>query len=247
MEELKRNGGVGYTEKAKVLTFDGDTTGKESNGDMIKISGEYIDLERVTALSCFVFEYGEEVSVPVDELNVFEFLDCQFLATPEDHFPYIAASAADNDTLTKGIYVFATANAYISRIEFAEAVHTIDPKYLPEPVKINLADCGIDLASIVMSGGGLVHIDDVGDFWRIVRRNFNRPIRFVAQLGDKSYELFPSAINNGCVTFSITAHVEFGVMLTANIYMGYSGSADFSGVHSATIVVSVSQAAVPQL
>lgn len=132
VEELKRNGGVGYTEKAKVLTFDGDTTGKESNGDMIKISGEYIDLERVTALSCFVFEYGEEVSVPVDELNVFEFLDGQILATLEDHFPYIAASTADNDIFTKGIYVFATADAYISRIEFAEAVHTIDSKYLPE-------------------------------------------------------------------------------------------------------------------
>lgn len=114
-----------------------------------------------------------------------------------------------------------------------------------EPVKINLADYGINIAPIALSGGGLVEIDDVGEFWRIVRRNFNRPIRFVAQLGNDLYELFPSTMNEYRITFSVTAHMGSGVMLTANIYMAYSGSADFSGVNGATIVVSVSQATIP--
>lgn len=59
-------------------------------------------------------------------------------------------------------------------------IHPIDPKFTTKTIR--LADYGIDLASLVLAGGGKYTVDDVGNFWADV--NTDMPLALITDFGD---------------------------------------------------------------
>lgn len=88
---------------------------------------------------------------------------------------------------------------------------TITPiydKYLPGPVVIDLAEYGIDIFSMVTSGGGVFEVDGTADMWAKINENLNGNIRIVAFDGIRYYTLMPSAVTNDIMTFSVFGYMQ---------------------------------------
>ena len=130
-------------------------------------------------------------------------------------------------------------------ISAAETVHTIDPKYLPEPVKINLADYGIDIVSATLAGGG-TWVVYRPDFWDVVHANSDRDIRFIASMGEADYQLFPSVIAFGDVGGSVAMNLSAcmnNVIINANVvFVHYIDEGELIGVEC---YVAVTQIPIP--
>lgn len=131
MKRLTNSGQVGRTEPAKVFTFDGDTTGKETYSNMVKVSDEILDLSQITKIAVYAVEADVSEEMSTADLKLLEGDGCAFLMTPDGGVTFVASYSVKKDDFTPGIYVIATENAYVSRIEFSETIHPIDPKYLP--------------------------------------------------------------------------------------------------------------------
>lgn len=143
---------LGYTEPGKVYTFDGDTTGKVtfvSNGiQYVRIAQEHIDPENITRI--VVSMYG----------NIAEFGRGDFrISWNNRHDSYSVMIPSDEQEVTiifgyskdPDMWIFADPNynSFVVRVEYAETIHTIDPKYLPEggsaspnPLVLNLTEYG---------------------------------------------------------------------------------------------------------
>lgn len=183
-------GGAGYTEPGKVITWDGDTTGLAAlpYGEAIgyKVSDDVVDLSNVTKV---VFEDGAEV--PPIALRVENDGIVQILGNWDDptRYPYVAVVPQDIEVegyaVSKGTYFV----EYIRSIEFAETVHTIDPKFLPGPKVIDLTKYTHEITSgmsesfneiiltLFANGGGSQDSIDDDNFWDDV--STDRPLLFV--------------------------------------------------------------------
>ena len=119
---------AGYSEQ-NVFTFDGNPKGDSIFGGYTKISNKAPDVNTLVSVSGFMGGQPLELSAA----------DCQ--VQKDDIMSYINFSGraiamvvykADDEAIV-GLYVICdtASNSYVSRIEFAETIHPIDPKYLP--------------------------------------------------------------------------------------------------------------------
>ena len=134
LNSLKRGGGAGYTSPGAMLTFDGDTTNKVvifEELEVVKIFDDFLDLNNIKRIECII--QGER--------NVFEKAGLAILE--EDgifgagvvgiHLPLVFAVQENTQGAEPGVYanIAGFPDVYVTRIEFAETVHTIKPKFLP--------------------------------------------------------------------------------------------------------------------
>lgn len=156
LDALKKSGGAGHTEPGKVITWDGDITGKEQlvleeDSAFYKISDEVIDVHNVAAVTVYlqhetnngvrvynkrctsdeIVITDEESLVKTISVVVPEYLDNFFHAVV-----VITEDVSEGDfVVSKGLYAVcgnnSVINMYVSRVEFPETIHPIDPKFLP--------------------------------------------------------------------------------------------------------------------
>lgn len=125
---------VGYTEPGKVFTFDGDTTGKYVVGNMVKLSDAPLDLTKVKSVTVTGIE-STPITYDASALTVVDIEAGSYLAL--DDLPTVLYCPEDTfndegEEIPKGTYTFFDVGIYVSRVEFEETIHPIDPKYLPE-------------------------------------------------------------------------------------------------------------------
>ena len=151
-EKLKRieDGGVGYTEPGKVLTFDGNLSGKEAiPGEVMGLSGVYVkvsntafavdELQSVSAT--MVFDGVKETNeIPLSAITVQKDRSVAFLVQNEIPIAIVVAEnfSSDELSMTVGTYFLCDENYlnlgtyYVSSITYGkETIVPIDPKYLP--------------------------------------------------------------------------------------------------------------------
>lgn len=128
IRKIKRGGGAGYTEPGKVVTWDGNMdTATIVDDEVVLVSSEVYDLNAVTRI-VLSNDDGEQLEFTPDDSDRWTIQKgdgMQVICI--DEIPFVGAM--------DGIGVVATpprASVFVSRIEFAETVHTIDPKFLPE-------------------------------------------------------------------------------------------------------------------
>lgn len=137
VENAKQTGGFGYTEQGgqAVITWDGDTEGRESiDGQYYKVSGDVVTEAdvigaqyHIDSLSSDTFTITEESIISASALGVDGFATCPF----EPDTPFIVFVTSDSETATKGVY-FIMDDDYISSLTYGvDTVHKIDEKYLP--------------------------------------------------------------------------------------------------------------------
>lgn len=129
IEELSKNGGIGYTEPAKVFTCDGNPNGENVYDGAYRISTKVLDLTTVTSLT-FV-NGGQPVTMTKEE-----FISMGGEVSSEhiggDGMGYLACTVHTDGDRPVGTYVWCGEEGYVSCIEFAEIAHPIDPKYLSD-------------------------------------------------------------------------------------------------------------------
>ena len=126
---------IGYAEPGKVFTYDGgeDAEFEEVGGELlVKLSDGVFDLNKVKKIKCVLRNNGYVLEYSRDELTLSGLGDgitC-LEATYSNHtLPAIFASTAG------GLYGFVSQQVgYLSYVEFAETIHPIDQKYLPDTV-----------------------------------------------------------------------------------------------------------------
>lgn len=121
---------VAYTETPAPITFNGDASGKTVNDFGVKIIDEIVDVTTVTSVEVMrngtLYSFGKEsLSVSVSPDGTVAYLLC---ADMEDAI-VVATVVGD------GTYLFYTGDTvYCTKVNFAETIHPIDPKYLPGAV-----------------------------------------------------------------------------------------------------------------
>lgn len=116
---------------SKVYTFNGDASGKHVFGNAVKISDDAPDLKKATKL-VITYDDGTAIEFSPDVLTFEENPYLQGFLDPRVPETIFAASVhVGDDETPAGLYVINEPSLYISRIEFAETIVPIDPKYLP--------------------------------------------------------------------------------------------------------------------
>lgn len=113
---------AGYSEQ-NVFTFDGNTDGKLVVNNMVRVSTKKIDA--TTAVSVTGMAGGVEKTIVKENMTIEDgVLSFQGLC-------FVLCSNGEDEEYPVGVYVLATEEMYVSRVEFAETIHTIDPKFIP--------------------------------------------------------------------------------------------------------------------
>ena len=142
----------GYVEPGKVYTYAGNIS-NEDGGIFVKISDDTPDVTNIKSVT--VVEEGNATVISSDALT-FGSYDGFPAAYFGDTPLVLAGEAGDQSGIVKGLFVVNVNNdnqpTYVSRIEFEETIHPIDPKFLPEtrivmdlPVDMETLFSGIDL------------------------------------------------------------------------------------------------------
>lgn len=186
VEELKRDGGVGWDEPGKVYTFNGDVTGKKIdtiNGiQYVKIADEHTAPEFITKI--VVSLNGNMVEFGKDNIRI------GWNGTREGYSVFVPFGEEEAQIIygynfknLKELWFIAdpSYNAFVVRLEYAETTHPIDPKYLPGPVVIDLDKYGITevLLALFQNGGGTFSGNDIEDFWEAVNTEKQLKVSFM--------------------------------------------------------------------
>lgn len=135
--KLLPQGGVGYTEPGKVITWDGDTTGLEAkyiaSGRLgYKVSNDAVDLTKLTKITDIDGELTPDRYSFDQYDNIQQILDvggypiiCAYMDVPNP-----------DGSIDKGVFFYRG----IRSIETAETIHPIDPKFLPNVFAPNVID-----------------------------------------------------------------------------------------------------------
>lgn len=119
----------GYSKPGKVLTYDGNKTGKPVIGDiMVKISDNPIDLNAVESITVAgVTVLKENFSVEGEDQGAALFMGGMVVVASytED------VDVGDGNVATKGVWVAHSDTGYVSKVVLAETIVPIDQKYLP--------------------------------------------------------------------------------------------------------------------
>lgn len=134
-------GGVGYTEPAKVLTCDGDTNGKNVYGYECRVSPKVFDLSTFATITMIV--NGEGMTLTKEQWIVSGgYVTADGIGSEREGNIVSTHQEPWGDNYPVGTYVVCVGHFYVSRIEFPETVHTINPVYLKPamPKIINLRE-----------------------------------------------------------------------------------------------------------
>lgn len=196
--KLIRDGGAGYTDKGKTVL----TLGLKNGAAQIEATSDVLEYGKTYTIRTDSGEYTEKC------MHSSQYgADVKHIGNPG----LILQGLMTNNGLPYGVVYVNNTNPEMGEVgtfygaadtnggsnitvSTTDIVHPIEPKYLPEPVKINLADYDIDIVSAALAGGGswVVYRPD---FWDVVHANSNRDIRFIANLNGVDYQLFPSVIS----------------------------------------------------
>lgn len=263
---LKKLGGDKIS--GKKYTFDGNTAGKETiPGEMMGLSGVYVkvsntafavdELQSVSATT--VFDGVKETNeIPLSAITVQKDGSVTFLVQAEIPIAIVVAESFSSDELsmTVGTYFLYDENYlnlgtyYVSSISYGkETIVPIDPKYLPG-VTIDLDEYGIDIATLVMSGGGTVVVEGTEEMWKKICENAQGNIKCSVQFDGATFCLTPSvlAIKEGEVTvLGMTLVASYGAtaMVSANIILRTSTSIQSPNGRDTHVHSTVTQTPVP--
>lgn len=140
---------LAYSDPEIVLMWDGDMSGAIDTGLenelLIKLYDKKLDLSKVSSISVVsdIFPDFEEFIVPLENLAIEIHGDIQILGGVADknsplqnEFGVISIgenAPAEYDVFGEGVYIPVSHSAIrISKIIFAETIHPINPKYLPQ-------------------------------------------------------------------------------------------------------------------
>jgi hypothetical protein len=143
LESAKTSGGIGYSEQI-VLTYDGNTDGVEFNdegGALVKLSTIPLDLNNVTKFvlssdPALAAEYGAPDTIEVTEgFTVVRADDGTQVILFNDDEAIVSADKEDmTGTFAAVFQLDGKVATWISRVEFEETIHPIDPKFIPDKV-----------------------------------------------------------------------------------------------------------------
>lgn len=128
---------LGYAEPGAVLTFDGNFDCVTTSDNLLLLTSKEYDIYSITSVTIQTGTITTEI--PRSSATVAEIDGAYGLV-----FSDIALVVVQPG---KGTLVYATKAQYVTRVEFAETIHTIDEKYLPGvclPV--------VELETVVVSG-----------------------------------------------------------------------------------------------
>ena len=124
---------IAYVEGQKTITFDGNSDGKECISELllVKVSDLVYDLSKATFVTQRL-PSGEDVAI---EASAFDFVTEDGMRALVYNDTVAVFSLTENTAgdygVTCGTFVLCTYETWISKVEFAETIHPIDPKYLP--------------------------------------------------------------------------------------------------------------------
>lgn len=165
---IRKNGGAGYVEPAKILTYDGNKNGKVVIAEQfVKVSAKPENLNSVTHINAFIV--GTEKEYEKNALSIVTNGDMHYLTPIGDNFPIVISVSAEtvlgegengiDVILPVGTYIYDIGNgSYATEVKFAETIHPIDPKFIPafDSITLNGAD-GKQYKLSVDESGTLVH------------------------------------------------------------------------------------------
>ena len=144
------DGGYGYMETPTPMTWDGNTEGKEAfwmdeEYGLVKITDDVLDLAKITSITIkqdFTGNGGEVREQTITNLIVEEEAGIGLLIDGEDgDSSYIVTQAPDIEEAmlpSSGTFLLYVKNGvvitHVSKVNFADTIHPIDPKYLPDLV-----------------------------------------------------------------------------------------------------------------
>lgn len=127
---------LAYVERTNPLTFDGNIAGKELDTSMeitmVRISDEVSDLNTVKKIVVMAHDGERMVAHEITEGFTVDDIGDGVYILFENGTPWVAIS--HNGTYVAYIGEETIVELYVSRVEFAETIHPIDPKYLPGAV-----------------------------------------------------------------------------------------------------------------
>lgn len=131
VEELKRNGGVGYTEPAKVFTHDGNCNTDKQYGEIYRLTEEILDLTKLIKFTMVM--QGQTITMTKDEFIAAggEVTENE-IGDPTGGWLVQIFADGNYDGVPAGTYTVCIEDFYLPYIAFDSDVHPIDPKYLPE-------------------------------------------------------------------------------------------------------------------
>lgn len=244
----------GYTDKQRlayaegenqIITFDGDTTGKSVVGNYVKVSNNTPDLNtlvkmtytRVPDNGTVTTSETTKSSIVVTETEYGQFV------SENNSVPYVKAFKKPYDGYEVGLYTYCIRNNreesidYYAPLEFAETVHTIDPKYLPNDT-IDFAPYDLGIPAIVLAGGGTKEIMDAEKaqhFFGQIREK--KPKYALITLAQEVYRCAIAVSVEEALGMFLIA-VQMGTLITAKIFISPIYTA--GGYDGITISVEVS-------
>lgn len=157
----------GYTKETAPIAFNGDTNGKETFVDaseglsLVKISNKVYDFSSVTKVVVHVRETAEEGEYPIGEIVTFGGVSLIAGAAGEGIAFSTDGTVESMSFLSPGTWVSSSDTGYVTRIEFAETIVPIDPKYLPNKV-VDFDQLGLTapILELFNKGGGAASVVD---------------------------------------------------------------------------------------
>lgn len=213
---------LAYIEPAKTLTFDGNSEDKETWDVMVKISEQFIDLSNAVSITMVVG--GTEIQ----STDIIAYADdgtVSLFSTKTEQM--LAASIHPDSDIGldmghSGTFVVCEDMAYVSRIEFAETIHPIDPKYLPGvclPVVVDLAKyeaLNTGILYTLATNGGVVQDIEVGTFWEEVNTDSPLKISIPADAIGLIGVVVESNLNSVTTMSGALSGVEFNLLILMN-------------------------------
>ena len=199
INRLKREGGVGWSEPGKVLTWDGDTSEQVMLAEIpaVKVHDKCMDLSNVASLTLvptdpdmsgdYVLTADSFTALLDPDIGIYVLVLNDNIAGGDGETPSIIGvpakptGEAAGMGMSEGVYITLLATPMrISKITFAETITPIDKKYLPVNV-VDLDKYGITevLLALFQNGGGTFSGNDVGDFWEAVNTENQLKISFM--------------------------------------------------------------------
>ena len=223
-------GGVGYTEP-NVYTYGGDM---DAERDLVKISDDTPNLEDiVSATLTYKYDGRKDVFIPgIDLCRVEAVLDTKVLYAGS--VPLVMVS---NDPLDAGLFVYNcgivppddydTIPGYVSEVRFTDTVRTIDRKYLPKKVTIDLDKYGFSFLNYVMSGGGRDVVDGTDAMWEEIE-NADCDVNFSVNFAGAIAYMEPTVVvrRDGIlqsISMALNAALDTSTMTLAYVTL-YKGS-----------------------
>lgn len=128
---LSASGRVGRVEAPRVYTFNGNATDEEMAKQAVKISDDTPFLSNVAKVLMTARETGEAEELPRELMTIY---DNETKSVAYVNGNAFLAVYRQSNNIEHGLYAFCGEGGYVSRVEFPETIHPIDPKFIPGAV-----------------------------------------------------------------------------------------------------------------